>query len=160
RAAAAPPGRALFTAPGTNHSHFTTWSPDGGWIYFLQGVPGRMDVWRVPAAGGSPERITRHDSAVTYPVFVDERTLLYLATDPDGSAPHVYGLDVNDRRPRRLTSGVDSYTSLSASGDGTRLVATLSRPTGTLWRLPIDGRVTGADREERVALTTGTGTAP
>jgi len=119
-----------------------------------------MDVWRVPAAGGSPERVTQHDSAVTYPVFLDERTLLYLATDPDGSGPHIFGLDVDERRPRRLTAGVDNYTSLSASADGSRLVATVSRPTGTLWRLPIGGAVAAADRAQRIALTTGNGSSP
>jgi Tol biopolymer transport system component len=160
RAADARPGRALFTAPAAKHSHFTTWSPDGRWIYFLQGVPGRMDVWRIPSAGGNPERITEHDSAVTHPVFVDARTLLYLATDPDGSGPHIYGLDVGARRPRRLTAGIDSYTSLAASADGSRLVATLSRPTGALWRLPLDDGTPRADRAQRVALTTGSGVAP
>jgi len=160
RATETPPGRALLTAPDTQHRHFTTWSPDGRWIYFLQGMPGRMDVWRVPVAGGSPERVTQHDSAVTHPVFLDERTLLYLATDPDGSGPHIFGLDVEERRPRRLTAGVDSYTSLSASADGSRLVATVARPTGTLWRLPIGGGVAGADRAQRIALTTGNGSSP
>jgi len=160
RATETPPGRPLLTAPDTKHRHFTTWSPDDRWIYFLQGMPGRMDVWRVPAAGGSPERVTEHDSAVTYPVFLDERTLLYLATDPDGSGPHIFGLDVDERRPRRLTAGVDNYTSLSASADGSRLVATVSRPTGTLWRLPIGGAVAAADRAQRIALTTGNGSSP
>jgi Tol biopolymer transport system component len=55
---------------------------------------------------------------------------------------------------------VDTYTSLSASADGARLVATLARPTGTLWRLPIDAGVAGPDRARRIALTTGTGVAP
>jgi Tol biopolymer transport system component len=155
-----PPGRPLFTAPDKRHSHFTTWSPDGRFVYFLQGFPNRMDVWRIDAAGGTPERVTRHDSAVTYPVFLDGRTLLYLAIDPDGSGPHIYGLDVEERRPRRLTSGVDSYTSLSASADGSRLVATLSRPSGTLWRLPLDGGVAGPARAQRIPLTTGHGVAP
>jgi hypothetical protein len=155
-----PPGRALLTAPDTQHRHFTTWSPDGRWIYFLQGMPGRMDVWRVPVAGGSPERVTQHDSAVTHPVFLDERTLLYLATDPDGSgAAHL--------RPRRRGAAAAApdgrsgqLHSLSASADGSRLVATVSRPTGTLWRLPIGGGVAGADRAQRIALTTGNGSSP
>jgi hypothetical protein len=74
RASDTSPGRALYTAPDRKHSHFTTWSPDGAWIYFVQGVPGRMDIWRIRAAGGSAERVTSHDSSVAYPVFVDERT--------------------------------------------------------------------------------------
>jgi len=119
-----------------------------------------MDIWRIRSAGGGAERMTEHDSTVAYPVFVDERTLLYLATDPDGSGPHIYSLDIDERRPRRLTAGVDTYTSLSASADGSRLVATLARPTGTLWKLPIDAGVVGPDRAQRIALTTGTGVAP
>lgn len=160
RAGDAPPGRALYTASGPNHRHFTTWSPDGRWVYFVQGVPGRMDVWRIPAEGGSPEQMTWHDSTVTYPVFLDARTLLYLGTDADGSGPHIYGLDIEAGRTRRLTSGVDAYTSLAASADGSRVVASLSRPTGMLWRMPIEGGVALVDRAQRIALTTGNGVAP
>jgi Tol biopolymer transport system component len=160
RAGDAAPGRPLFTAPAKRHSHFTTWSPDGTFVYFLQGEPGRMDVWRIPAGGGSAERVTHHDSAVTYPVFLDARTLLYLATDPDGSGPHIYSEDTERRVPMRLTSGLDRYTSLSASADGSRLVATLARPSGTLWRLPIGSTIAGIDRAERISLRTGNGVSP
>ena len=36
-------------------------------------------------AGGTPERITSHNGRVSYPVLLDRRTLMYLASDPDGS---------------------------------------------------------------------------
>ncbi len=55
---------------------------------------------------------------------------------------------------------MDSYTSLSSSADGLRLVATLSRPSGTLWRLPLDGGVAGPERAQRIPLTTGHAIAP
>ena len=51
----------------------------------LGAVPDAMDIWRIRPAGGAPERVTQHDSRVTHPVFVDGRTLAYLAGDQDGS---------------------------------------------------------------------------
>ncbi len=47
---------------------------------------------------------------------------MYLASDPDGSGPWLYSMDVERRIPHRLTSGLDRYTSLAASADGRRLV--------------------------------------
>ena len=63
---------------------------------------------------------------------------MYLAGDPDGSGPWLYSMDVEHRIPHRLTSGLDRYTSLAASADGRRLVATLATPRRTLWRLRLD----------------------
>jgi Tol biopolymer transport system component len=34
------------------------YSPDGQWIYFNSSRSGRMQIWRVPAGGGTAERIT------------------------------------------------------------------------------------------------------
>ena len=55
-------------------------------------------------SGGPPERITSHNGRVTYPVLLDRRTLMYLATDSDGSGPWLYSMDVERRIPHRLTS--------------------------------------------------------
>ena len=72
--------RAIHTAPPGLHSHFPLWSPDLSFIYFVHGsVPDRLDIWRVAATGGTPERMTHHDSVVTHPVFLNAQTLLYLA---------------------------------------------------------------------------------
>src|SRR5205807_9614295 len=126
----------IFTAPAGLHSHFPLWAPDTAFIYFVQGaLPDKLDIWRIPSTGGTPERITSQNGRVTYPVLLDGRTLMYLATDPDGSGPWLYSIDVERRIPHRLTSGLDRYTSLAASADGRRLVATLAAPKRTLWRL-------------------------
>ena len=43
-------------------NHFPVWSPDGAFIYFVQGFPlDEMDVWRIPSLGGEPEKLTSHD---------------------------------------------------------------------------------------------------
>jgi Tol biopolymer transport system component len=115
-----PGGRAIFTAPAGLHSHFPLWSPDAAFIYFVQGtLPDKLDIWRIPPAGGNPQRITAHNAGVSYPVLLDRRTLLYLATDSDGFGPWLYSMDVERRIPHRLTTGLDRYTSLAASATGT-----------------------------------------
>jgi Tol biopolymer transport system component len=154
-------GLPVFTAPPGLHSHFPLWSPDSAFTYFVQGtLPDKLDIWRIPASGGAPERITSHNGRVTHPVFLDRRTLLYLASDPDGSGPWLYSIDVDRRVPHRLTSGLDSYTSLGASADGRRLVATLASPKRTLWRLPIADSATQSSAPTPVSLTSGTGFSP
>jgi Tol biopolymer transport system component len=114
------------------------------------------DVWRIPPAGGQPERMTFHNTRVTFPTLLDDRTLLYLATDTDGFGPWIYAMDVKRRIPHRISTGVEPYTSLAASADGRRLVATtLSRSTTSLWRVPVEGREVAAATPIRVPTTGG-----
>src|SRR5439155_9579759 len=120
-----PESRQIFAASAGLHGHFLLWSMDQAFIYFVQGaLPDRMDIWRIKPSGGIAERITHHESRVSHPVFIDPRTLVYLATDASGGGPWLYSIDVERRIPHRVSSGVDTYTSLAASADGGRLVAT------------------------------------
>jgi len=137
------------------------WAPDAAFIYFVQGsLPDKLDVWRIRPNGGTPERITSHNGRVTHPVLLDKRTLMYLASDPDGSGPWLYSMDVERRIAHRLTSGVDRYTSLAASADGRRLAVTVASPKRTLWRM----RIADSNRETpaatQIPLTTRTGFSP
>ena len=153
--------RQIFSAPAGLHSHFLIWSPDQAFIYFVQGtVPDRMDIWRIKPTGDAPERMTNHNSIVSYPVFLNDRTLMYLASDADGSGPWIYSLDVDKRVPLRVSFGTDKYSSLAASADGRRLLATLASPKGTLWRLPISGARAEMSTARRISLTSGNGSSP
>ena len=154
-------GRPIFIAPAGLHGHFPLWARDGRFIYFVQGsLPDGLDIWRIPPAGGSAERITSHNGRVSHPVLLDRRTLLYLASDPDGSGPWLHTVDVERRVPHRLTSGLDRFTSLAASADGRRLVVTLASPKKTLWRLPIADSPADLSGATRISLTTSTGFSP
>jgi Tol biopolymer transport system component len=154
-------GRPIFTAPAGLHSHFPLWAPDKAHIYFVEGsLPDKLDIWRIAPTGGTAERITSHSGRVTYPVLLDRRTLMYLASDPDGSGPWLYSMDVERRIPHRLASGLDRYTSLAASADGRRLVVTIASPNRTLWRLRIDNSPSAVPTAARIPLTTGTGFSP
>ena len=151
----------LFTAAPGRHAHFPVWSPDQRFIYFVQGdVPGAMDIWRIKASGGPAEQITRHNASVTYPVMLTDRTMMYLATDADGSGPWLYAIDVERRVPHRISSGLDAYSSLSASADGRRLVLTAARPKPTLWRFSTPDHSADGSAGTRISLTTEVGISP
>ena len=154
-------GRQIYVARPGVHNHFPVWSHDGAFIYFVQGLPlEESDVWRIRPTGGEPERLTFHDSRVTFPTLLGNRTLLYLATDDDGSGPWIYAMDVERRVPHRISTGVEEYMSLAASADGRRLVATVSRSTAGLWRVPIADRVIDESGATPISLPTARGLSP
>ena len=155
------PARQIFAAAAGLHAHFPLWSRDGAFIYFVQGtIPDSMDVWRIRSTGGPAERITYHNARVSHPVLLNDRTLIYLASDKDGSGPWLHVMDVDRRVPHRIGAALDRYTSLAGSADGQRLVATLATPKGTLWRLGIADTPVGTSAPTPIPLTTGRGFSP
>ena len=130
----------IYVAPSGIHCHFPTWSPDGQFIYFARGEPPvNWDIWRLRPSGEGLERMTFHNTRVSYPVMLDPRTLIYLATDPDGSGPWLYAMDVTRKVERRISVGLERYTSLAASANGARLVATVANSRSDLWRVTLNG---------------------
>ena len=147
------------------HNHNMIWSPDNKWIYFVHGVvrdwnhqSDEMDIWRISPSGGSPERLTYLNNSVTYLTMLDQNTLVFIAPEQDGFGSWLWSLDVgslrtsgrwwgrNDVSPRRIPTGLDQYTSVSASWNRGPVVATRANPTTNLWSVPIlDGRQAGED---------------
>jgi Tol biopolymer transport system component/tRNA A-37 threonylcarbamoyl transferase component Bud32 len=158
------PIRLAIAVPGV-HQHHLTWATDGRYLYFARGLPpDEMDIWRIPAAGGTPERITSHQSRVAYPALLDDRTLLYTATADDGTGPWLYAMDLEERIAQRVSPGVEHYLSIAASaptaGQPRRLVATVSNPVVQLWSVPIGDRVADESAATRLALPTARAAAP
>ncbi len=130
----------IYVAPPGIHCHFPIWAADGRFIYFLRGEPpAHWDVWRLLPSGEGLEQITFHNTKLSYPVVLDSRTLIYLATDADGSGPWLYVMDLKLKRERRISFGLERYLSLAASADGKRLVATVANSRSDLWSVRIDG---------------------
>jgi Tol biopolymer transport system component len=149
--------RTILIGPAGLHNHFPYW-PSDNLIYFIKGtLPDQLDIWRVGLQGEAAERITAHSARLTHPILLDKHTLLYLASAPDGSGPWIYGMDIQRRVPHRLTTGVEQYTSLSASADGRHVIATASAPERTLWRVGISSTTENEAPPTRITLATGTG---
>jgi len=144
-ASAAGAGRMIYTGPPGVHCHFPVWSADDDYIYFMRGVPpDDWDLWRIRPTGQDVEQLTSQHLRLSYPVVLDRHTLAYLATDADGSGPWMYVLDLQQRRARRVSSGLENFTSLAASADGAKLVATISTPRDSIWQLALGGLNAGA----------------
>jgi Tol biopolymer transport system component len=155
-----PGEKPIFAAPAGLHCHFPLWAPDSAFIYFEEGsLPDDLNIWRIRPNGGASEQITTQ-SGVTYPVLLDRRTLLYLATDSDGSGPWLYSMDVAHRIPHRLAIGPDRYTSLSASADGRRLTLTLANLKTTIWEMRLPDSSAKASAPGRIVPTINTGRSP
>jgi len=72
----------LTTEPGFDG--LTDWSVDGRWIYFSSDRSGRLEVWKIPAAGGPAMPVTRNGGAQPKE-GPDGRTIFYLDRIPKGS---------------------------------------------------------------------------
>src|ERR1700686_2638598 len=100
-----------------------------------------MDLWRIDPAGSHPERLTQRNTDVAYPTPVGNRTVFYVARDGDGSGPLLWAFDLKRKDSRRGSFGLEQYTSVGASADGRKLVATISNPVAGLWSVPILNRL-------------------
>ena len=112
-------------------------------------APGNPWTWTCGASrsgGGKPERLTHHNSDVRSVAPISANTVLYVSPQQDGSGPWLWALDVDRKFSRRVSIGLEHYTSVAASAKGRRLVATVSNPTANLWSVPIlAGQATEAD---------------
>jgi dipeptidyl aminopeptidase/acylaminoacyl peptidase len=73
----------------------------------------------------------------TFPTPIDEKTVLFIAQEQDGAGPWLWAFDLESRSARRLSLGLEQYTSVASSADGRRLAATVGTPRVGLWQVPI-----------------------
>jgi len=131
--------RQIYRDREDKHNHYLMWSADSEWIYFVHGTPAahEMDLWRIRPSGGDPERLTQLNAEMRDPTPLGKGTILYLAQESTGSGPAIWAFDVTRKTSRRITFGLENYTSLSAATDGKRLAVTVANPRIGLWSVPI-----------------------
>jgi serine/threonine protein kinase len=131
-------GREILNSGKGYHQHYPTWGADG-WIYLVRGQENilEMDLWRIRPDGTGSERLTTGTLYAAHPTPIDEKTLLFIGQEQNGAGPWLWTLDLESRVARRLSFGLEQYTSLSASADGRSLVASIANPRVGLWQVPI-----------------------
>ena len=111
-------------------------------------------------SGESPEQLTHQAAPVNVLVPLDVRTLLYVARAEDWTGPWLWALDVERAVTRRVTAGLEQFASVSVSRDGRRVVATVARPTSSLWRAPLLDRLVEEREVEPYPVPTERALAP
>ena len=135
------------------------WSPDGKYIAYVSWTEEGGDIWRIPAAGGKAEKLTRASA------FYEE-----LAYSPNGSrivavrAPREQRAEINDEINPKLV--ITDLVWIPATGGNATLISPLtnaesphfSRDTTRVWVYDdADGLVSmrwdGTDRKEHLIVT-------
>jgi serine/threonine protein kinase len=129
------------------HQHYPTWSHDGDWIYLVRGRENvwDTDLWRIRPDGSELERLTKNRRNVTCPAPLNERIVLFVARNEDGSGPWLWAHDIESAISYRVSIGLEKYSSLSVNQDGNLLVTTIIHPEADLWSVPILNRVATDD---------------
>ena len=69
-------------------------------------------------------------------------------------------MDLRRRVPHRISFGLERYTSLAASADGTRLAVTVAHPISGLWRVPLASDPAVATAAGRLSADLASGLSP
>ena len=101
-----------------DHCDGPDYSSDGKWLWFNGEVGGRVDLWRIPARGGRPERMT-DDALVNWFPHPSPTggEVLYLAY-PEGTEGHPRDLEVSLRLLNETDGSVRTLVELFG-GQGT-----------------------------------------
>jgi Tol biopolymer transport system component/DNA-binding winged helix-turn-helix (wHTH) protein len=129
--------RQLTNDPGDQNVPY--WSRDGQWIYFSADRGTGRDIWRMPAAGGPSQRVTRGGSGNFACESPDGQTLLYQPVDADSP---LLALPLTGGVARQLVACVKP-TAFGAGREGVYYVACDRRPDP---ELHVMNPATGADR--------------
>ena len=117
-----------------------TWSNDGKHIYFTSDRPGRPQVYRIPATGGRPERVSFEGPYNARPRFSpDGKGLAVVHNDRGNYRIAMVGLDRGYTQV--LTKGeLDESPSFAPNGE-TLIYATRHGEHGVLATVTTDGRI-------------------
>ena len=105
--------RRLTRDPGEDRE--PCWSPDGRWIYFTSTRDGGRRIWRQPAEGGSPERVTAAEGSQPE-MSADGRFLYYARGWPNRVS--VWRVATEGGEEERVLESVDVFTSWRLTRDG------------------------------------------
>jgi Tol biopolymer transport system component len=158
--------REVFAAGPGEHNHFVGWSADSRYVYSARATRKvqESDIWRTLAIGGKPERITHHNAWTAYPTALDDRTLLYIASDDNNRGTWLYAMDLDRRVEHRLSVGIEQYSSIAASPPlaerARRLVATVSNPVASVWSIPITESVAPESAASTIRMPSAQVSAP
>ncbi|HFF6217400.1 winged helix-turn-helix domain-containing protein [Stenotrophomonas maltophilia] len=111
------------------------YSPDGQWLVFVRN-PQLGDLWRVPANGGTPERLTNEAAELRGWAWLDDGRTIVFGRRVDSEA-RLYYLDVERRTLR--DAGLDDAQWPAVSRRGGMLAFVHRRAQFGVFKVPMQG---------------------
>jgi tricorn protease len=106
-------------------------SPDGKWIAFSSDRNGNLDVYLMPAGGGTAKQLTTHSADDTVLAWSpDSRSLMFTSNRGEDFTPQLYLVSLEGGMPWR--AGTDMGVQASYSPDGKRLA--YNQKSQVYWR--------------------------
>ncbi|MFN2565056.1 MAG: protein kinase [Gemmatimonadaceae bacterium] len=137
------------------------WSPSGRRIAFVARLADKrkMDIWTIPAGGGTPVPATNDEPVDWNPVWSPDGKFLYFASDRGGSM-NLWRVAIDEEtgatrgEPEPITTPAPFVGHLSISGDGRRIAYASVLLNMNVQRLTLDP-VTATVKGEPFYVTTG-----
>jgi Tol biopolymer transport system component len=129
---------ATFGESGAHNAGSPSWSPNGRWIAFDAGLPGKTNgVYLLDVLGGEPKRLTKSGTQDGVPSWSSDGKWIYYSSNPAGRRD-IWKLPFGGGTPVQVThdDGFESYE----SPDGKFLYYT-KRGSPGIWRMALpDGK--------------------
>ncbi|HEX6054108.1 MAG TPA: prolyl oligopeptidase family serine peptidase, partial [Gemmatimonadaceae bacterium] len=97
------------------------WSPDGRFVYFTAGIGGAVHLFRVAAAGGDVEQVTKGERRITGLSFDRAFTRVAYAVGRIESPSEIYSANIDGSQERQLTHVHDAFVREIALSKAERL---------------------------------------
>jgi TolB protein len=117
-----------------------SWSPDGNYIYFTSDRSGGPQIYRVPASGGTPERVTFEGSYNARPRLAPDGTKLAMVHNDRGNY-RIAVMDLERRDLIVLSGGRQDESPSFAPNSDSLIYATRQGRNGVLETVSADGLI-------------------
>jgi Tol biopolymer transport system component len=105
------------TRPGAGSAYWHGWSPDGRTLAFVSGRDGNIDIYAIPASGGTSVRLTTDPGQDDGPDYSPDGRHIHYNSFRSGSM-QLWRMDADGSNPVQLTSDAHSNWFPHPSPDG------------------------------------------